>query len=366
MKVREAELKEFVEFPYILYKNCDKWVGELKSDVLSLIDISHPFWKNAERKLFVAEDNGKIKGRISAIINYSHNDFWKEKCCFFGFFDCENDSETASVLFSEVEKYALSRGMNILRGPANPSSNYTWGVLVENFDMPNRIMMPYNYPYYEKLIVENGFYKEKDLYAFEWKTSYFKGLNERLFDKIKRSNSDVIIENPDLNDFDSIFEDVKNVYNKAWENNWGFVPMSNDEIKHMALKLKSVLKSDYIIFARNLNGETVGFSLILPDFNQALSVLKGRFTPFNIIPFIYRYFFKIDGGRMLTLGINREYRGRGIEVLIIIKAIDMAIKNGWKWGELSWTLEDNIKINRTIEKFGGKLYRKYRIFRRDL
>lgn len=365
MKLREASVDEFVEYPYKLYKNSKNWVGDLKGNAKKIISLSHPFWNYAQRKIFVVEENNKIIGRIAAIENFQHNRFWNERCCFFGFFDCEDNIEASNLLFQAVELFAKERGLNIIRGPANPSSNYVWGLLVENFDEPNCIMMPYNYSYYEKLITNNGFIKEKDLYAYEWKDTK-NDFIDSLYERIKKSNEDISIEAADLKNFKKVFEDIKNVYNKAWEKNWGFVPMSDEEIEEMAKELRPILKNDFLIFARNKNGEAIGFSLILPDLNIVLSPLKGKITPINIFIALYRYFFKIDKGRVLTLGINSEYRGRGIEVLIIKRAIEIAKKYGWKKGELSWTLEDNIKINRTIEKFGGKLYKKYRIFRKDI
>lgn len=365
MILEEADLDEFVEFPYLLYNDCENWVGDLKINVKKLLSLYHPFWKIAERKLFVVKDNGNIVGRIAAIKNDMYNRFWNESCCFFGFFDCVNDLNVSKMLFQAVEIFAKERSLNLIRGPANPSSNYVWGLLVENFDEPNCIMMPYNFSYYEGLILENGFLKEKDLYAYEWR-DVENDFVEALYEKIKRANHDIIIDKADLRNFKKVFEDVKNVYNKAWEKNWGFVPMTDEEIEEMAKELKPILKEDYLIFARNNRGESIGFSLILPDLNIVLSALKGRITPINIFNAFYRYLFKIDRGRVLTLGVNAEYRGRGIEVLMIKKAMDIARKYGWKRGELSWTLEDNIKINKTIEKFGGRLYKRYRIFRKDL
>lgn len=366
MRVRQATIEEFVDYPYILYKDCKNWVGDLKVNVKRLISLSHPFWINAERELFVCEKDGRICGRIAAIINYSYNKFWNEKVCFWGFFDCDNDFEVAKALFSQVEEFAKEKDMNILRGPANPSSNYTWGLLVENFDEPNCVMMPYNFEYYQELVVRNGYVKEKDLYAYKWNIEKESSFQTELLERIRKANSDIRIEHANLNNFRKVFDDVKNVYNKAWEKNWGFVPMSDAEIEEMGNELKPVLKEDYLIFARDKSGEVVGFSLILPDLNIVLSSLNGRITPINIFGALYRYFFKIDRGRVLTLGVNLEYRGRGIEVLIIMKAIDIAKKYGWKTGELSWTLEDNIKINKTIEKFGGVLYKRYRVFRKDI
>lgn len=362
ISIRKANIDEFVNFPYDLYYSCKNWVGGLKRDVKRLLSSSHPFWKRAEGVFFVAEKDGKIKGRIAGILNYAHNEFWNENVCFFGFFDCVDDELIARKLFESVEDFAKKKGCSIVRGPANPSSNYTWGLLVENFNDPNCIMMPYNYPYYEKLLIACGYKKEKDLYAFEWNLSSKINISENLINDIKEKNKDITIENADLGDFGKIFQDVKNVYNKAWEKNWGFIPMSDEEIKEMAKELKPLLKSDYLIFARNENGKAIAFSLMLPDFNIPLACLNHGITFFGILKAIYKYFFGIDRGRVLTLGVNEEYRGRGIEVLIILKAIEIAKKYKWKRGELSWTLEDNIKINKTIEKFGASIYKRYRIF----
>ncbi|MCX7905346.1 MAG: GNAT family N-acetyltransferase [Elusimicrobiales bacterium] len=366
MRVRESSIDEFIEYSYNLYSKCKNWVGDLKKNLKRLLSDQHPFWSFSEKKLFVVEENGLIKGRIAAIINQRHNSFWNERCCFFGFFDCENDNKVAELLFGQVESFSKEKGMSIIRGPANPSSNYSWGLLVDNFDAPNCIMMPYNYSYYENLIIQNGYKKEKDLYAYEWDIASYSSYHMSLFEKISKNNKDIVIESADLSDFEKVFNDVKKVYNRAWEKNWGFIPMTDEEIREMANTLKSVIKSDYLIFARNGNDEAVGFSLILPDLNIPLSVVKGKINIFNFIPFLYKYLFKINKGRVLTLGVIDNYRGKGIEVLIIKKAIEIAKKYGWQKGELSWTLEDNVKINKTIEKFGGRLYKKYRIFRKDL
>lgn len=367
MYVREPkDPLEFVKFPYNFIKKDPNWVGDLIKSSLSLISDSHPFWDNAEKKLFVAEEKGKILGRICGIINRSYNEFHKEKAAFFGFFDCENDINAAKLLFEAVENWARSKNCDLIRGPANPSSNYTWGMLVENFKEPNVVMMPYNPEYYASLVESSGYKKEKDLYAFKWVyDENIAGNFLSVVERIKKENSEISIEFADVKNINTVFEDFKAVYNKAWENNWGFVPMSEREIENMALELKPLIKKEYIFFAKH-GDLPVAFCLLLPDFNIALKALNGSFSAFNIIPFIYNYLFKIKSGRMLALGVNKEYRGRGIEVLMILKAIEIAKDLGWNWGELSWTLEDNIKINRTIEKFGGKIYKKYRIYRKDL
>lgn len=366
-KVEECgNIKEFVEFPYILFKNDKYWCGDLKKSVESLLSPSHPFWENAERKLFVVKKDRKIAGRICAILNHAYNNFHNENSVFFGFFDSVDDFEVSRMLFKEVENWAARRGCSIVRGPANPSSNYTWGMLIENFNEPNVIMMPYNPPYYNRLVEDAGYYKEKDLYAFKWVyDSQVLNRFDKIIRKIEEKNKEITLEFIDPDNFNAVFNDFKAVYNKAWEKNWGFVPMSEKEIEYMAKELKPVLKKEYVFFARE-KGNPVGFCFMMPDLNIAIKLLNGSFSIFNIIPFIYRYLFKIDCGRLFALGVNNEYRNRGIEILMILKAIEVARKLNWRWGELSWTLEDNIKINKTIEKFNGRVYKKYRIYRKDI
>jgi len=367
MEIKEIKnIEKFVDFGYLISKRNPNWIMDFRKNQINILSESHPFWKKAEKKLFAVYENGKIIGKIAAMINHYYNEFHGEKSAFFGFFDCEDNKEAAKILFESSANWARERGCFLMRGPANPSSNYTWGLLIENFDEPNVIMMPYNPPYYISLIEDCGYYKEKDLYAFKW--IYNKEILDKFnptIDRIKKENSDIAIDFADIDNLKNVFEDFKSVYNRAWEKNWGFVPMTDEEIENMAGELKAIIKREYIFFAKK-NNIPVAFCLMLPDFNIALKALKESFIPLNFLKFFYNYLFKIKSGRMLALGVNLEYRGRGIEVLMILKAIEISKKLNWEWGDLSWTLEDNIKINKTIEKFGGRIYKKYRIYRKEL
>ena len=366
MKVRDPlNEEEFVELPYILSKNNPSWVCDLKKDSIKLISDRHPFWLEAEKKLFVCEDGGKIVGRICGIINKRYNRFHNENGAFFGFFDCIDDLSAAKSLFDAVESWARERKCDFIRGPANPSSNYTWGLLVENFTESNVIMMPYNPEYYVKLVEACGYRKEKDLFAFKWVyDEKIVSRMEKIKERILRENKNLCFEFVDVKKLDLAFDYVKEVYNSAWEKNWGFVPMSDKEIENMASEIRLILKKDYVFFMKD-GDRPVAFCFILPDLNKAIKKLNGEFSIFNIIPFLYSV-LRIKSGRMLALGVIEEYRQRGIEILMILKAIEIIKKLGWEWGELSWTLEDNRKINKTIERFGGRIYKRYRIYRKDL
>jgi len=362
----ESALGAFVDFPYDLFKGHPYWVGDLKKDVRHLLDLSHPFWRHGERKLFMAYRDGHPVGRVAAIINSKHNAFHSEKCGFFGFFDCAEDPEAAKLLFDAALKWIKIKGMDKVRGPVNPSTNETCGLLVEGFDSPPMVMTPYNPPYYMGLIEASGFAKAKDLYAFQGYTK--NGFPERLEKIIQRMNraGRITIELVDIKRINEALGDVKDIYNTAWDGNWGFVPMTDEEMDDMAKALKPLLKPEFLYFAK-VDGKPAAFVLLLPDFNVALKGVGGSLNPLNILPFLYKMFVsRINRGRLLTLGVKKEYRGRGIEMLLIKQAFDSAAKMGWEYGDLSWTLEDNELINNAILAVGAKVYKRFRIYERAI
>ncbi len=361
----EAGLGSFIDFQYDLFRRDPYWAGDLKKDVRHLLDTGHPFWRHGERKLFMARRDGRPVGRVAAIVNHAHNNFHGDRAGFFGFFDCENDKEAAGSLFDAACSWLKARGLDSAIGPMNPSTNETCGMLSEGFDFPPMVMMPYNPPYYLELAEMAGFKKAKDLYAYRYDTGNpFPERFDRILERMNRGGK-VTLHFADVKNINSALSEVKDVYNAAWEKNWGFVPMTDEELDDMAAAFKPVLKPEYLFFAR-FDGKPAGFCLILPDFNIALKQVRGSLGPLNILPFLYRFSFGLDRGRMLTLGVKKEFRNKGIELLLIKQSIQSAKKLGWKYGELSWTLEDNKLINNTIETIGGKLYRKYRVYEKRL
>lgn len=363
--IPEEGLGAFIDFPYGLFRDHPHWAGELKKDVRHLLATGHPFWRHAERRLLMACRGGRPVGRIAAIVNHAHNNFHGDRTGFFGFFDCADDKEAAAALLSAAGAWLKTKGMDSAVGPVNPSTNETCGMLCEGFDFPPSVMMPYNPPYYLELMEAAGFSKAKDLYAYRQETAAaFPERFEKILSRMTRGGK-VTIHLADVKDINAALREVKDVYNSAWEKNWGFVPMTNEELDDMAAAFKPVLRPEYLFFA-HFDGKPAGFCLILPDFNIALKPVNGSLNPFNIFPFLYRMFFRLNRGRLLTLGVKTEFRGKGIELLLIKQAITSAKKLGWEYGELSWTLEDNTLINGTIEAVGGRLYRKYRLFTKPL
>jgi GNAT superfamily N-acetyltransferase len=364
-ELSEKGLGVFIDYPYALFRRDPYWVGDLKKDVRHLLDTGHPFWRHGERALFMAYRDGRPVGRVAAIVNHAHNNFHSDKTGFFGFFDCADDQEAANRLFAAAGAWLKARGMDSALGPVNPSTNETCGMLCEGFDGTPMVMMPWNPPYYLKLAEGAGFAKAKDLYA--WRLEVADGFSERFVKIAERAvrGKDIKVQFVDPGGLDKAIADVKEIYNAAWEKNWGFVPMTDAEFNDMAAAMRPVLRPEYLYFAA-VDGAPAAFVLMLPDLNVPLKAARGSLNALTLPPFLWKMKFGMKAGRMLTLGVKKEFRGRGLEMLLIREAIESAKRLGWTYGEMSWTLEDNTRINGIIEAIGGKLYRKYRIYEKKL
>lgn len=359
-------LREFIMLPWQIYRGNPHWVPPLIMDMKKLLDRKkHPFFQHSEAEFFLARRNGELVGRIAAILNNNHNRFHDEQCAFFGFFETIADQEVANALLETATTWARQKGMKILRGPANYSSNDTWGLLVDGFDRPPVVMMTYNPSYYVALLEQAGFGKAMELYA--WQMDKSTELNP----KIQRVGEKVLTEQGikmrtlDRRKFWREVEIVKQIYNDAWSSNWGFVPMTDAEFEFMARELKPVVDPRLVLFAEK-EGEPVGFSLSLPDFNQALHKINGRLLPFGIFKVLY-HARKIRSIRVLTLGVVKRLQNvSGIGSALYMETYRRGIAAGFDSGEFSWTLETNIPINRGMQLLGANLYKKYRLYEKPL
>ena len=356
------DLHAFVTFPWTLYADDPLWVPPLIADVKKIFDPKkHPFWEHGEIKAFLARRDGRIAGRIAAIRNTAHEEFHDEKVGFFGFFESENDPEAAGALFDAVKAYMREQGLPRFRGPMNPSTNEECGFPVEGLQHPPTVMMPHGRPYYDELLKGLGLVKAKDLLAYD----LFGGGNipERLARGAalaERKNPDVVVRPLDMKRFDEDVAKFRTVYNSAWEKNWGFVPMTDAEITHMAKELKPVVDPGLIMIAEK-DGKPVGFGLALPDLNIALKHANGRLFPFGLLKMLWHK-RKINRVRVLVLGVVKEYRRLGIDVIMYRDYFKYGAVKGYDSGELSWILEDNMAIRRPLEAFGSKIYKVYRIY----
>jgi hypothetical protein len=347
MKVDVIEIDataKFIDFAYFLNKDNKFWVAELKKNALELLKLSHPFWRNAERKLFIAYKDGSPAGRIAAIINRTHNEYHNERCGFFGFFETVDDKQVSAKLFESAENWLKFGGMEIIRGPVNPSTNYSCGMLISSFDSYPKVMMPYNPPYYNGHMQSLRYKKAKDLYAFARFTE--TPISERIEKIVSRVEKNIapVLRNIKISDLKKEMETIR-------------------KMAHTAKNIKPILNPK-VTYIMEVDGKPAAFSVTIPDVNVALKKIKGRITPFNFVPFLWNL-RKIKQGRLILLGTVEEFRNKGLELLMIKQVISDTRKLGWHHGEISWILQDNERIVSIIKEFGGKLYKKYRIYEKS-
>jgi GNAT superfamily N-acetyltransferase len=354
-------LKEFVELPYALYRDDPYWVPPLRMAVKELLDRGkHPFYANAEAEFYLARQDGRVVGRIAAILDRNYNRFHEENAGFFGFFESVDDAAVASALLARARQWVFDRGATVIRGPVNPSTNYECGMLIEGFDSSPMIMMPYNPSYYPVLMDRAGLRKAKDLYAYLSNPSIVETKKiERVADRALATNG-VRVRPINMKDFNGDVERVWNVYNSAWSRNWGFVPMSREEFLLMGKEMKQILKPELVLIGE-VGDRVVGFALALPDINQALKPAGGRLFPTGLLKILY-YQRLIKNLRVLTLGVVEEYRASGLAAGFYATLVRNGRKLGYGDCEMSWILEDNVLMNRSLEAMGAKRYKTYRIY----
>ena len=360
----KSNLTEFIKFPWQVYKDDPNWVPPLVVERKEFFDKKkNPFFKHADVIFYLAKRNGKTVGRIAGIVNYKHIETHQEKTGFFGCFECVQDYAVAKLLLDTVREWLKSKGMEIMRGPANFSSNEEWGFLTEGFDSPPVIMMTYNPPYYLEFMESYGMVKAKDLYAYYIDKNRLPPERVNKMAELIKKRENVTIRTINMKDFVGEVARIKQIYNAAWSKNWGFVPMTDEEFNHMAKSLKQVI-DPHLVFIAEVNGRPAGFSLALPDVNQALIKLNGRLFPVGILKLLWHTKIKnkIDGVRIITMGVVHEFQKRGIDTVFYVATFDVGIKRGYTWAEMSWVLEDNVMMNRVLDLLGATLYKKYRLY----
>jgi hypothetical protein len=354
-------LKQFIELPYSLYRNDPYWIPPLRIAVKELLDRSkHPFYANAEVEFFLARRNGRVVGRIAAILDKAHNKFHNEKAGFFGFYESPDDPEIARTLLTRARDWVVQRGAEFIRGPVNPSTNYECGMLVEGFESSPMIMMPYNPPYYSKLMEQAGLRKVKDLLAYVSTPDGIKAEQiDRIADRAEKSKR-FRIRPIDMKKFDTEVAGVWDVYSRAWSRNWGFIPMSREEFFAMGKEMKQILKPEMVLIGE-VGDQMAGFALALPDINQALKPAGGRLFPTGLVKILY-YQRLIKNCRVLALGVVEEFRTAGVAAGFYATLVRNSRRLGYNDCEMSWILEDNVLMNRSLAAMGARRYKTYRIY----
>jgi hypothetical protein len=362
------DLLRFIKLPWRLYEDDPNWVPPLISERKAFFDpAKNPFFDHAEVRHFLAVKEGELVGRISAIVNRNHNQVHSDRVGFFGFFESVKDYEVAARLYDAAREFLRSRGMNIMRGPMNFSTNEELGFLLEGYDSPPVFMMTYNPKYYLDFGEEYGLRKAKDLYAYYMHESIKPPERiVRVAEKVKRKRN-LTIRRLDIKKLNSEIRIVKEIYNSAWADNWGFVPMTEKEFDHMAKEMKKILDPDLVLIAE-VDGQPAGFSLALPNLNQVLHRLNGRLFPLGIFKLLWYAKVKriINGVRILTAGVVEKHRFQGIDNIFYLDTYRIGTGKGYTWGEFSWILEDNHAMNSALETLGARIYKKYRIYEMEI
>ena len=371
----KEQRRAFGAFPWRVHKDDPLWVPPIYGDYVNLIDPEkHPYWEHSEGQPFLAMRGNEVVGTISAHLNRRHNEIHEDKVGFFGFFEVLEDYAIAEALFDAAAKWLREKGMEAIRGPENPSQNEEVGLLVEGFDRPRVVMMPYNPRYYEDFIERAGFGKAQDLYAWLIRTDVFdKDVQKlprkfvRVADKA-RERPNLVVRKMNMKVFDDEVEIAKYIYNLAWEKNWGFVPFTDHEIEHLAAELKLIIDPD-LVYIAELDGKPVGISLGVPDVYQAMLKAKPQPNNWSLPLTLVRFLLnrrKIDTFRLLIMGVAPEYRTLGIDALFYVETARAAFAKGYEYCEMSWILESNDMMNRIIERLGGHVYKTYRIYEKPL
>ena len=374
LRVRAArdrqDLKRFIDLPYRLHARDPLWVPPLRRDVETLLSRSkNPFFEHAEAEYFIAERDDAVVGRIAAISNRLHNETHEDRVGFFGFFESIDDQEVANALFSAASDWCRTLGHDVLRGPASFSVNDECGLLVDGFDTPPTLMMPHNPRYYIPLLERAGFAKAKDLWVYQGGSEErYIPVPERLAraTELIRQRQGITLRALNMKDFKGEVEKIKELYNSAWEKNWGFVPMTEHEIDHLAEQFKPVVIPELVPMAEK-DGKLIGFGIALPDLNVIFQKNRsGRLFPM-ILKLLWALKTKrIRRARILLLGLVPAFQGKGIDAILYHWIWTKSGQRGIYWGEAGWILEDNPAMNAGLEKMTFRVYKTYRLYDRRI
>jgi len=369
----KTEFNAFFKFPWVLYKDDPNWIPPLLSIRRQLLDKSkHPAWKYMDGEFFGAWRNGELVGTIVALINHEHNRYHDENIGFFGLFETINYAEVAEGLLNTAVEWVKAQGADAIRGPANLTTNEECGLLVENFDPPV-ILMPYNPPYYQDLIENTDFEKVMDLYSMYLDRALIEENDtlNRLEKIVKRSTrrSNITIRNIDMRKKKEEFRVFRDIYNDAWETNWGFIPMNDEELDALVADLGMLVEPELAFFAE-IDGEPVGFALSVPNFNEALAKAYPRpgvpelFTLAQV-GWHWKVRKSIKGVRMPLMGVKKEHRNKGIDLAFFLALMKAMLPSQYEFLDSGWILETNQLVSISTS-LGNDIYKTHRMYEKSL
>jgi len=361
------ERNRFIRFPYNLYKSNINYVGELNISIKNKITKKNPFLHHSEIALFIAVKGYQDVGRIAVIHNRTHLDVYNDSSGFFGYFDSFDDIEVAKALFNVASNWLSKKGIKSMIGPTNLTTNDSCGILIKGFEYPNMISMPYNFEYYDQLMIHCGFKKEVDLYAYRIDGRLIKKKYSNILERSLQAmkNNGIVIRPISSKYFKHDLKRLNKVYNKCNINNWGFMPLNEKEFYEMAKELKMIAPLDLALILEK-DEEIIGFVMAAPDINQAIKyVYKGKLTLVGILKLLW-YKRKINKGRVMILGVLEAHKGRGLD-LVLCHKITQALYNLKIYeADASYVLENNDSMNSVLKKIGGICIKEYRIYKKRI
>ncbi|HWA73446.1 MAG TPA: hypothetical protein VG937_13970 [Polyangiaceae bacterium] len=362
---QRAERARFLDVADVVLGGDPNYISPLRFERMKFLDTGkNPALSALDIQAFVATRRGRLVGRITAHIDRAYNDYHGVRVGWFGFFDSIDDQKVAHALLDRAVRWVKAQNVTEIIGPCNFTTNHQVGLLVENFARPATVEMTYNASYYEKLVTSYGFGRAKDLLAF-WmdvsagladpKIKRFHDISEKV-----KTRYGLSIRGARMADFEREVALLFRLYNETWQKNWGFVPVSESEFHQIASDLKQVVDPDLVLIVEDREHQPVAFSVTLPNVNEIMPK-NGRLFPFGWWSLVTGM-KRIKTARLMVLGVAPGHRKHGVEAMLCIETALRASRRGCSSGEISWTLEDNLLINRTVESFGGRLDRRYRLF----
>ena len=369
-----ADLESVAIFPWTVYRGDRWWVPPLLSERRKLVSREHfPFFEHSQAEFFVAKRGGQVVGTVAGIANRRYNEFHASNVGWFGFFEVLDDPEAAVGLLATAADWGRQQGFTALLGPAQYSTNEETGLLIDGFDDAPRIMMTYNPRRYLGYMEQAGFTKAMDLFAYRESIAQFHNnippKLARVVDKVQERGK-FTMRKVNMKQFDREIEHVKRLYNSSWERNWGFVPMTEQEFDHLAEQLRPILDPDLVLVVEH-EGQPVAFGLTVPDLNEPLLRAYPRpGTPEWLTMGKLIWQWKVRGGlkwlRVIALGVQAEFRGQGVDAMLYLQTARNALPKGYQFAEMSWILESNDMMNRSIRLLGGEVYKTYRVYEKKL
>ena len=355
--------RAFIQFPYDLYKDQPYWIAPLRMDTAKMTNPKkNAFFEHGDMQLFLARNgSNKVVGRIAAIKNGMHLQKYNDNVGFFGFFECVNDENVSKALFEAAAAWLKGQGLVSMRGPVNPSMNDVAGLLVDGFDKQPSIMMPYNFDYYESLLTQFGFTRAMTMWAYYAHTKLLKTEKmKRGSELIMRKWPSLSVRHLDMSNFEAETRLIMDIFNEAWSDNWGHVAMTEAEFQQLAKEMKQIIDPRLAVIVED-EGEAVGFAVSLPDLNYAFKTIpSGRLLPGGLPKLL---FLATSGVireiRMPLMGVRKSHHGKGLDAMLVWETQKAAVKMGVLGCEMSWVLDNNLRLRNSLESMGGVIDKEY-------